>query len=349
MTAGVSTASAAQAINPEHVRQLCALLDLGTPGAAAIRVYGGFHHKTWRIDTDRRRYAVKQLGVDADVRNPDTLRHYNVTEAIADAFGRAGIATIAALRGETGYLQVIGDAGYLVYPWCDGVALDRTRLDTRHALIMAGLLARMHRADIDVEGAQSRPFAACPRSQIVELVERADARRLPGHAALREQLPAFIAISEAYRAATAVLQSHLVISHGDLDQKNVLWDATDSPVVIDWESARKLNPTYELVLVALDWSGISSTFDPALFRQFIAGYQDAGGIIERPLLEASLACILGDWLIWLLYIVALSLDEADPEQRAIEAEQLDFLLPTLLRLQRLAPELSAMVAEVACQ
>ncbi|RLA48946.1 MAG: hypothetical protein DRQ97_02350 [Gammaproteobacteria bacterium] len=34
-----------------------------------------------------------------------------------------------------------------------------------------------------------------------------------------------------------------MISHGDLDHKNGLWDASGKPTIIDWESAIKLDPT----------------------------------------------------------------------------------------------------------
>lgn len=335
------------ALNPEHVQVLCSRLGLGNPAGHATRVYGGFHHKMWRIDAGRCAYAVKQLSADADLRDPGTVHHYNVSEQIAETFARHGIAAVAALRGEAGYVQLVGGAGYLVYPWSDAVALDRRQIDEHHGLKIARLLAAMHRADIDVPGVRSTQYAMCPAESIHELVRRAGDCHVLCAKALSEHLQSFIEIGAAYAAATELLQSHLVIGHGDMDQKNVLWDAMQRPLVIDWESARKLNPTYELVYVALDWSGIASTFDPSLFEKFVSAYRRAGGVIESDVLEAALQCILGDWLIWLLYIVALSLDEADPEQRAIEAEQIDFVLPTIVRLKRLAPELLSTTFGVA--
>lgn len=37
------------------------------------------------------------------------------------------------------------------------------------------------------------------------------------------------------------LASHMVISHRDLDSKNVMW-SEEKPIIIDWESAGYTNP-----------------------------------------------------------------------------------------------------------
>ena len=71
------------------------------------------------------------------------------------------------------------------------------------------------------------------------------------------------------------------MSHGDLDQKNVLWDANDVPILIDWESARRLNPLCEIVNASLDWSGITTShFDEALFTQMLKVYQAESGEVS---------------------------------------------------------------------
>ena len=335
-------------MNPDHIQCLCSQLDLGTPSGRVSRVYGGFHHKMWRLQTTRHTYAVKQLSVDTNLRDPDTIDHYNVSEEIADAFSSHGISAIAALQGNTGYLQIIENTGYLVYPWSNAHALDRKQIDETHALKIARLLAKMHRANIVVPGAKATQFDIQPAETITALVHRASDCHILCTKSLNEQLQNFIDISASYSAAAQILEKHLLVGHGDMDQKNVLWDAMINPVVIDWESARELNPTYELINAALDWSGVASNFNPDLFGKILSAYQQADGVIEGDSLQASFHCILGDWLIWLLYIVALSLDEEDPEQRAIEAEQIDFVLPTLLRLKHLMPELLSIARGIAC-
>ncbi len=327
--------------HPDHIQYLCSLLDIGTQSRQLSRVYGGFHHKMWRLDTDRSTYAIKQLSEDTDLSNSDIISHYNVTEAIAETFVSHGISAIFALKRNTNYLQIIENTGYLVYPWSNAVALDENRISKKHALKIASVLAMMHQANIVVPGLKESQLDIHPEEKIIALVQRASECNARSAKALYEELQSFLSIADSYKAAVKILEKHVLISHGDLDQKNVLWDATDNPILIDWESARKLNPTYEIVLEATDWSGITSKFDHSLYEKIISAYKQAGGVIESDFLHASFDCILGDWLYWLMYNIARSVDLEDAEQRSIGTKQVDLVLSTILRLKHLLPKLAS--------
>lgn len=324
---------------PEHMRFLCEQLGLGIPAEVPERVFGGFHHRMWRLETDCGLYAVKQLGPDTDATDPDTVDHYNATESVAEAFTHHGISAIHALRREADYLQIVAGAGYLVYPWTDAVAIDAKNLSQHHAQKIAALMAKMHRADIQVSGLKDSPLAAHAEDNILLLVDRAIARHARDYKHLEEHLPGLIAIASRQEEAVQTLARHRVICHGDLDQKNVLWSATGEPILIDWESARRLNATHETVLVALEWSGITSAFEFALFEKFIAAYQAAGGVIDSDLLPAAFDRVSGNWLDWLMFNVGRTIDLADPEQRSVGAAQVDLALATLLRLEKFSSRL----------
>ena len=154
-------------------------------------------------------------------------------------------------------------------------------------------------------------------------------------------------MSHASDAAKPKLKKGRLVGHGYMDQKNVLWDDSGKPVVIDWESARLVNPTYELITVALDWSGIASNFTPELFELIVSAYRREGGTIVGESVAAAFHRVVGDWLIWLFYVVALLLDEDNPQQRQQQAEQIRFVLPTIIRLNQLTPQLSATVRRIA--
>jgi thiamine kinase-like enzyme len=325
--------------NPGHIQYLCAQLDIGTPGRELSRVYGGLHHKMWRLETDRGTYAIKQLSADADTNDVDTLYHYNSSEAIAEAFGSRGIPAIFALQRDASYVQVIDAVGYLVHPWSNAVALPISEISEKHALEVARILARMHAIDLHFPGLKQHEFDAHSDENILLLVGMAEHFHIQLAGTLQRGLPTFLEIVDAQRSAIRILENHLVISHGDLDQKNVLWDAEGKPAMIDWESARKLNPTHEILLEALNWSGIGSHFNPALFGNILSAYQEAGGVIERHSVTAAYHCILGDWVNWLMYNVGRTLDLADAEQRATGEEQIDFALSTLQRIMDYVPDL----------
>ncbi len=293
----------------------------------------------WRVETERGTYAVKELCPAADLSDEDTINDYNVSEAIAETFAGIGIAAVVALKVADDYLTIVGDRGYLVYPWCDYTALEQHQVDERHGLEVARLLARMHCADIHVAGIKGTELEAFPVERVDELVHSAGERRALNARSLSSHRRRFGEIVQLHNEAIVELNKELVIGHGDLDQKNILWDDRDRPVIIDWESAGRFSPTYEIILAALDWSGAASELKPGLFRRMLEAYQDAGGKLEIDAMEASVDYIVGEWVIWLLYGVGLSLEEPDPRQREIDAEQLESLIPTILRMKELTPEL----------
>jgi thiamine kinase-like enzyme len=47
-----------------------------------------------------------------------------------------------------------------------------------------------------------------------------------------------IEINTAFQNTVSLLKTQIVVSHGDLDQKNVLWNKNNSPILIDWECAQ---------------------------------------------------------------------------------------------------------------
>jgi protein-tyrosine phosphatase len=326
-------------MNTVHLRFLCSHHGLGAPTSAPTKVPGGFHHKMWRVETERGTYAVKELCPAADLSDEDTIKDYNVSEAIAETFASVGVAAVVALKAADGYLTIVGDQRYLVYPWCDHTALPREQVDARHGLEVARLLAKMHGANIHVAGTKETELEAFPVERIDELVQRAGECQPLCAKSLSSQRQRLGEIVALYNKAIIELKKELVISHGDLDQKNILWDDRDRPVIIDWEAAGKLNPTCEVIRAALDWSGAASELRPGLFRRMLEAYQDAGGELEVGVMEASLDYIAGEGLIWLLYVFGLSLEEVDPRQEEIEAEKIELLLPTVLRMTQLKPDL----------
>ncbi|MFC6230691.1 phosphotransferase [Paenibacillus allorhizosphaerae] len=82
--------------------------------------------------------------------------------------------------------------------------------------------------------------------------------------------------------ASERLLTRQVISHRDMDCKNVLWDRRHRPFIIDWEAAGCTNPLQELVNVALAWSGADTeALDQERFEAVIESYvQTAGPIVD---------------------------------------------------------------------
>jgi Ser/Thr protein kinase RdoA (MazF antagonist) len=325
--------------NNAHIEQLCNLLNLGKPREALSGLAGGFHHRVWRLETERGTFVIKQLSPDTDLTDKAVINHYNVTESIASKFAECGISAVSALRHDGVFLQVIDEEAYLVFPWTDAVALNDGEVSSHHALAVAELLAKMHSADIEVLGVESELGEPSGEGDVEELVDVAMKEGLSVAPLLNEQRSLLMRIARQYQKALPLLERRQIISHGDMDQKNVLWDSDDKPVIIDWEAAHRINPTQEVVSVALEWSGITADFDEALYSQFVVAYSRAGGTITPNLLEAALHCELGKWLDWLMYNIGRLVNLQSTRQHTLGEEQIEFILPVMVKLDALVPSL----------
>ena len=333
--------------NPEHIERLCELLDLGAIRAPLSRVAGGFHHCMWRLETQTGCFAIKQLADDMDMNDAATVAQINATEITAREFSRHGVPALYSLPVDRQHLQLLDSEGYLVYPWTTASACHKNGVEEHHAAIVASTLAHMHRSDIDVPELLDVPAFPVTAERVIDLVQLARQRNVRYSTILEDRLDDILRIVALHAPALEHLAAHQVISHGDLDHKNILWDDAGEPVLIDWESARYLNPTYELLLEALDWGGITANFDARPFTTILRAYVDAGGLIVEDMIPAASDAIQGAWVSWLLYNVGRAVGLNDTRQRAIGSSQVDLVLSALLRMEKQADRLTAIALQYA--
>lgn len=303
------------------------------------RIYGGLLHVMWHLQTDKNIYAVKQLSKDINLSDDHIVENYNLTEHIASQFIQKGIPAVCATEQAGNYLFIIDDVGFLVYPWIVAKALDKDIVSESPALQIAVILARLHEINLQVPEILEPEYDIHTNDNLIALTQRAEEYRCSFSMLLNMHLADLLSANTAYHQAVPVLKKHSVVSHGDLDQKNVLWDKANNPILIDWECARKLNPTYEIVNGSLDWSGITTQFNPELFNKMIQTYKIAGGIINKSDFEASFYGVLGNWINWFAYNIERSCNPIDSEQRLMGIEQVTQVIPTILRINDLIKKL----------
>lgn len=311
-------------------KTICDIFDLGIPSQEPIAVQGGLLHTMWRLDTSKSSFAVKQLSEKIDLENKAIVKNYNLSEKIASLFIERGIPAVSAIAKEGEYLIVIDSIGYLIYPWVEARALEQHEVSELNALKIAEILAVMHNCHLDIPEIAQPRFDTHSSEVIAEWIDRfcsLFSSNIKSHQAI------ILSANKDFQTVIPILESDAVVCHGDLDQKNVLWDKNNSPILIDWESARKLNPTYEIVNASFDWSGISSHFDKDLFIKMIRTYENAGGMIDSLLFQASFYGVQGNWIHWLIYNLERSCCSKDPEQKAMGLDQVEKTVATILRLQ----------------
>lgn len=328
-----------------YIAEICKRLNLGLPAGEPERVSGGLLHLMWKLETDKGAYAIKQLSQDIKL-TPVVKTAYELTEQIAEQFKQQGIPAISALTENGQHLLVVFGAGFLVYPWVESQMLGKEAISEAHALAIAVLLAKMHQIQVKIPEILESEFVVHSAEKIIRLTQKSSAFQCAFADQLKANQDTISFINNAYKQAIPVLKSDVIISHGDLDPKNVLWDEHNQPLLIDWESARALNPTYDIITVALDWSGITTKhFNPKLFIEMIHTYLAAGGKINPKHVEAAFYGVLGNWLNWMIYNVerACRFDPNETEQRIIGTEQAQQTLQTILRLDAQVAQLIGLV------
>src|SRR5580658_7448697 len=137
-------------MNQDHLKFICAELQLGSPKGVATSVYGCRGGSfMWRVNTEKGSYAIKQLAPVIDLKNERIITKYELSETIAFRFTQLGIPAVSAIDKFGKYLTILENIGYLVYPWVEGYTLDRNEVSESHALKIAEMLAKLHSININ--------------------------------------------------------------------------------------------------------------------------------------------------------------------------------------------------------
>jgi thiamine kinase-like enzyme len=284
-------------------KNICKKLNLGKIQLPLKNIKGGLLHKMYFLQTEKASYAVKCLCDDVDISNESVVENYNKTEKISELFNLKNIPTISAIKSNNSYLQIIDGIGFLVYPWRNAKALQEGEVVETRALKIAGLISDMHRIDLQVDIDTPSSFSCVSSLDIEKAIAKSKESNLSFSNELYLKKKQLLDISNNYKNIVLWLGENSVVSHCDLDQKNVLWDDFETPFLIDWESARKINPIYEIVNASLDWSGVGSDFNEKIFYSMIKEYEKKMPNIKSDDYEKAFIGVLGNWLNWLIYNV----------------------------------------------
>ncbi len=332
-------------MNQNQLNRLCDYFNLGHPQKAPERIFGGLLHIMWRLNTDKGSYAIKQLSKDIALSDELVIKNYELSERVAFDFNAQGVPTVSALKNTNKHLFIIEGVGFLVYPWVHSTVLDQHAISEQHALKIAAILAKMHCLNLDEPEITEPKISVYTNEKLIKIIKKAHRFDCPFAVDLKKNQENILAANEAYQLVIPLQNIEAIVTHGDLDQKNVLWDKDNNPVLIDWESACKVNPTYDFINTAFYWSGITTDFNQALFLKMIETYKKAGGVINID--HALIACYGPySWIDWLVFNIERACVSRKSENQRIGIQEVNQTLAGILRLQTLVPQLIKMVSEI---
>lgn len=283
-----------------HWNSLFLRLQFGRVLKKPIQVKGGLLHTMWCVETSQGKFAVKELNPSI-LKNETIIYSYDITERISERFFSLGIPVITSFKWEgKSVIQELG-AYFIVYPWFNGETFPSNINNRSCSHKIASLLAKIHSLNLSMVELQMPKWDLHKTSDLEKRFHNTFKQSHNFNSEFKKLSDWLLKINDNYHSHINSLSSQLLISHGDLDPKNVLWDQYENPVLIDWESARYLNPTQESLNAAFDWSGIiSGKIDKDIYISFLKKYKEAGGILNFEHLSGSLYVIIGNWMNWLL-------------------------------------------------
>ena len=328
-------------MNQKHQKFICKEFKLGTPAGVATSVYGCRGGSfMWRVNTEKGSYAIKQLAPVIDLKSERMVTKYELSETIAYRFIEFGIPAVSALEKSGKHLIIIDNTGYLVYPWVEGYTLGRNQISATHSLKIAETIAKLHSINMSVPEIRKPHVDIHTSDSIVAAIDRAAAFKCSFAKTLKDDQSLILSMNESYLAIIPLLLEDTVITHGDLDQLNVLWDKADQPFLIDWESARKLNPTREIVRTSLNWSGIGAEdFSLPLYASMLNTYTKSGGKLNINHVNAALYSMVGSMVNWMLYNIELACTSDVPSTINTATEEIVWAVRTMKKFKKLVPDL----------
>ncbi len=323
-----------------NIKTLCYLLKLDKISNIPEKVSGGYLHRMWHVRTDAGEYAVKELNPSI-ISNEEVVQTYEKTEQVARLFAQNGIPVSESIVYNDCSLINVSNMTFIVYPWFHGAPL--VSISITQARKIAAILASIHKQKLIFHGFKEPIWPYHTNDEFRELASRSALERLPFADDLQEMLDDIIRWNDKFKKSIQCLNAALVVSHGDLDQKNVLWDIEGNPILIDWESARLLNPSMEIINAALDWGGITScnlNFD--IFESMITEYIAAGAQLSDTTSQAFYG-IFGNWLNWLAFNIKRSLSENSAD---LAIDQVIQVLKTLKYLSNIQESCTQIIQKI---
>ncbi|WP_020061963.1 aminoglycoside phosphotransferase family protein [Bacillus sp. 123MFChir2] len=259
-------------------KDLCQISQLGELLNAPESISGGLLHRMYIVDTTKGKYAIKLLNPQIMLR-PTAIRNYINSEKVAN-FLFNSIPNLPAKIINGDVLQKVDSQFYLVFDWIEGESLKPYEINNIHCEKIGAILAKIHQTDFSE---LSITNDECNKGQSINwnyYLQKGNENSSEWVKLLLENLDDLNEWNSMTICASESLSSNMVISHRDLDSKNVMWNQYN-PVLIDWESAGYINPMRDLIETAIYWSeNGKGDIDKQKFFSFISGYKKSYGELQ---------------------------------------------------------------------
>jgi Ser/Thr protein kinase RdoA (MazF antagonist) len=244
-------------------------------------------------------------------------------------------------------VQEIDNHFYLIFDWFEGSSLKPSEVKIENCEKIGSILAGIHMMDSSVLGFEKNDLIKERLIDFNYYLQLGLDNKAVWTDLLKENIDNLYEWNASANHSIIKLASDLVISHGDLEPKNVIWNL-DNPVIIDWESAGYINPMQDLVETAIYWARDGKgNLDKDKFLAFINGYKIKYGALQanwKMVLDSGYLGKLG----WLEYSLKRSLwiECTDEEQQQAGTSQVTGTINAIIRYFNTTSEIEMWLSNV---
>ena len=234
-----------------EINNLMESLKLGAVINEPVQVTGGLLHKMYRVNTNKGAYAVKVLNAEI-MKRPVAFQNTVNSEKIAAEF-QPMIPVVAALEIGGKRIHELDGNHYMIFDWVEGASVFPPMITSEKCYAIGDVLGKIHQEKLTIDGVMPEEDGVQMFSwdKYQELLKGYENETWANR--FQEALPDIKAWNQKAYDAGEILSKTMVISHRDLDPKNVMWNE-DGPLIIDWEAAGYVNPYQELLEVVNYWA-----------------------------------------------------------------------------------------------
>lgn len=315
----------------QEIKDLFNTYQIGNVTDEPVGVYGGLMHKMYKVTAGNRIYAVKWLNPTI-MQRKEALENMVNSERIASAL-LDYLPVIAAIHFKGKAVLQLKEKYYMVFPWVEGASIFPPAISEGNCYEIGEVLGKIHHLNLvipEVEKENHRDEAIIDWQRYYDLGLEQKAAWLDLYLSVIDKLYLW---NQYANEANLKLSEYMVISHRDLDPKNVMWDGRRF-YLIDLEAAGYVNPYLELLEVLNYWADDGKgALEKGRFLTLLHAYRE-----NMSTAEADWGLVLDSgckgMLEWLEYSVKRALGlEGMEEDRLRGAEQITGTINALKRYE----------------
>jgi len=183
------------------------------------RVFGWLLHEMWKMTTSKGIFAVKILNSEI-MKRPEAYGNFVLSEKIANLAKDAGIPAMPALRVDKNSLIQIWNRYVMVFPWIDWGTLSEAPAWVNASHAIGRIIGQIHNLWIKDDAKDSYSKMTIDAKYLATLESE--------FSGISEKI---LELQRKYNDSLPILNSYSILSHWDIDQKNVLWK-NNNPIII---------------------------------------------------------------------------------------------------------------------